>query len=158
MQGVNLLKQEFKAIIKQHENKNAAYVEPPFDINQVFGSKRVKVKATFDGVEYRGSIVNMGGCYMLGITQEIRNKIGKGFGDEIFVTVEKDEEERSVEVPEDFAAEINNNEIAAATFKSLAYTAQKEYVTWITSAKRQETRSDRIAKAVALLSEGKKLR
>jgi hypothetical protein len=157
-EGVSLLKQEFKAIIKQHENKNAAYVEPPFDINQVFGSKRVKVKATFDGVEYRGSIVNMGGCYMLGITQEIRNRIGKGFGDEIFVTVEKDEEERSVEVPEDFATAINNNKTAVTTFQSLAYTAQKEYVTWITSAKRQETRLDRIIKAVALLSEGKKLR
>lgn len=152
------MKQEFKAIIKQHENKNAAYVEPPFDINEVFGSKRVKVKATFDGVEYRGSITSMGGCYMLGLTQEIRNKIEKGFGDEVFVTVEKDVEERSVEVPEDFTAAMNSNELALATFKSLSFTAQKEYVTWITSAKRLETRSERIIKAVALLSEGKKLR
>ena len=152
------MKQEFKAIIKQHENKNASYVEPPFDVNEVFGSKRVKVKATFDGIEYRGSIVSMGGCYMLGLTQEIRNKIGKGFGDEVFVTVEKDEEERSVEVPEDFTAAMNSNETAVATFQSLAYTAKKEYVTWVTSAKRQETRSERITKSVALLAEGKKLR
>jgi hypothetical protein len=155
---VSLLKQEFKAIIKQHENKNAGYVEPPFDVNEVFGSKRVKVKATFDGIEYRGSVVSMGGCYMLGLTQDIRNKIGKGFGDEIFVTLEKDEEERTVDVPADFQASMNNNETAVATYRSLSFTAQKEYVTWITSAKRQETRSERIIKAVALLSEGKKLR
>lgn len=152
------MKQEFKAIIKQHENKNAAYVEPPFNVNEVFGSKRVKVKATFDGVEYRGSIASMGGCYILGLTQEIRNKIEKGFGDEVFVTVEKDLEERSVEVPEDFTTAMNSNELALATFKSLSFTAQKEYVTWVTSAKRLETRSERIIKAVALLSEGKKLR
>lgn len=150
--------QEFKAIIKQHENINGAYVEPPFDVKEVFGSKRVKVRATFDGVEYRGSVVNMGGCYMIGITQEIRNKIGKRFGDEIFVTLEKDEEERSVDVPEDFASAINSNEAAASTFKSLSFTAQKEYVTWITSAKRQATRDEHIIKAVALLSEGKRLR
>lgn len=150
--------QEFKAIIKQHENLNAAYVEPPFDVKEVFGAKRVKVKATFDGLEYRGSVVNMGGCYMLGITQEIRKKLRKDFGDEIFVTLEKDEEERSVELPEDLASAMNSNEAAVSTFKSLSYTAQKEYVTWITSAKREVTREDRITKAVTLLSEGKKLR
>ncbi|MDF2891301.1 MAG: hypothetical protein K0R80_1668 [Clostridia bacterium] len=152
------MKQEFKAIIKQHDNINAAYIEPPFDVKEVFGSKRVKVKATFDGIEYRGSVVNMGGCYMLGLTQEIRSKIGKGFGDEVFVTLEKDVEERTVEVPEDFAAAMNCDETAVSTFKSLSYTAQKEYVTWINSAKREVTRSERILKAVTLLSEGKRLK
>lgn len=146
------------AIIKQHESLNAAYIEPPFDVKEVFGSKRVKVKATFDGVEYRGSVVAMGGCYMLGLTQEIRNKIGKGFGDEVFVTLEKDVEERSVEVPEDFTSAMNCYEIAESTFKSLSFTAQKEYVNWIISAKRESTRSERIIKAVALLSEGKRLK
>lgn len=137
---------------------NAAYIEPPFDVKEIYGSKRVKVKATFDGVEYRGSLVNMGGCYMIGLTQDIRNRIGKGFGDEIFVTLEKDEEERSVDIPDDFAAALKDNEPAATAYQSLSYTARKEYVTWITSAKRPGTRSERIIKAVALLAEGKKLR
>ncbi|PJI07271.1 MULTISPECIES: YdeI/OmpD-associated family protein [Clostridium] len=152
------MKQEFKAIIKQHGDKDAAYVEIPFDVNDVFGSKRVKVKATFNGVEYRGSIVRMSGCYMLGITKEIRNKIGKRFGEEIFITLEKDEEKRVVEVPEDFVAAINKNEIASNTFQSFSYTDKKRYVVWITSAKREATRNERIAKAVTLLSEGKKLK
>ena len=152
------MKKEFKAVIKQHENLNASYIEPPFDVPEVFGAKRVKVKATFDGIEYRGSLVNMGGCYMLGITQEIRNKLGKGFGDEIWVTIEKDEEERTVEVPEDFAAAMNASETAVATFNALPFTARKEYVTWITSAKREATRTDRITKAVDLLSQGKRLK
>lgn len=152
------MKQEFKAIIKQHEDLNAAYVEPPFDVKEVFGSKRVKVIATFDGVDYRGSVVNMGGCYMIGLTQEIRKKIGKDFGDEIFVTLEKDVEERTVEIPEDFQTAMNLNQNALSTFKSLSFTAQKEYVTWITSAKREATRSERVTKAVILLSEGKKLK
>lgn len=155
---MNELKQEFKAIIKQHENKDAAYIEPPFDVNEVFGAKRVKVKATFDGVEYRGSIVRMGGCYMLGLTKEIRNKIGKQFNDEVFVTLEKDEEERSIEIPDDFLKVLNRNDKATTTYQSLSYTAKKEYITWITSAKRQETRLDRIEKSIALLEEGKKLR
>ncbi len=152
------MKQEFKAVIKQHENKNAAYIEPPFDVNEVFGAKRVKVKATFDGIPYRGSIVYMGGCYLLGLTQDIRNKIGKGFGDEIMVTVEKDEEERSVVIPEDFSESMKNYINALSNFEALSFTAQKEYVSWIISAKRPETRLNRIRKAAELLEEGKKLR
>jgi hypothetical protein len=155
---VILLKYEFKTIIKQHESLNAAYIEPPFDIKEVFGAKRVKVKATFDGIEYRGSIVNMGGCIMLGLTKKIRNKIGKSFGDEIFVTLEKDIEERSVELPEDFATAMNKDVKAVEAFKSLSYTAQKEYVSWIATVKHEATRLERTIKSVSLLSEGKRLR
>lgn len=158
MKGANRMKQEFHAIIKQHESMNAAYVEPPFDLQEVFGSKRVKVKATFDGIEYRGSIVYMGGCCMLGLTQDIRNKLGKSFGDEIFVTVEKDEEVRTAELPEDLAAAIGMDAKALETFAALSYTAQKEYVVWITSAKKEATRTERVQKAAQLLKEGRKLR
>lgn len=79
----------FDAVIKQHEGINGAYIELPFDVNEVFGAKRVKVITTFDGVEYRGSIVYMGGCYVLGITQEIRKRIGKSFGSRIIKTIEQ---------------------------------------------------------------------
>lgn len=63
------MKLEFDAVIKQHEGINGGYIEPPFDVYEVFGAKRVKVKATFDGIKYRGSLVRMGGCYMIGITR-----------------------------------------------------------------------------------------
>jgi hypothetical protein len=152
------MKQEFKAVIQQHANMNAAYVEPPFDVEEIFGTKRVKVLATFDGFEYRGSLVNMGGCYMLGLTQEIRKIIGKDFGDTIDVTIEKDEEERIVDIPSDFLEAMKNNSEAQKTYEKLSFTGKKEYVTWITDAKRAETRSDRIEKAIVKLAEGKKLR
>jgi hypothetical protein len=152
------MKQEFKAVIQQHADMNAAYIEPPFDVEEVFGAKRVKVLATFDGLEYRGSLVRMGGCYMLGMTQEIRKKIGKDFGDTIDVTIEKDEEERNVDVPSDLQEAMNNNPEAQKTYDKLSYTGKREYVLWITDAKRAETRADRVEKAIVKLSEGKKLR
>ncbi|MGL5479695.1 MAG: DUF1905 domain-containing protein, partial [Clostridium sp.] len=54
------MKKEFKAQIKKVEGKNASYIEIPFDVEAVYKKKRVKVKAKFDGIEYRGSIVKMG--------------------------------------------------------------------------------------------------
>lgn len=152
------MKREFKAIIQQHESKDAAYVTPPFDIQEVFGAKRVKVKASFDGVDYRGSIVTMAGCVMLGMTKDIRQKINKTFGDEVFVIIEKDEEEREVELPEELVTAFKDNQAAREYFSSLSYSHKREYVLWITSAKKLETRAERIEKTLANLSEGKKFR
>lgn len=84
---------KFNAQIKKLNDKNGAYIEIPFDVEKTYNRKRVKVKATFDGYEYRGSSVRMGGsCYIIGITKEIRKAIGKEPGDTIDVTIEKDEE------------------------------------------------------------------
>lgn len=68
----------------------------PYDIRKEFGKGRVKVKATFDGEPYEGSLVNMGVkngdgsiCYIIGIRKEIREKIGKQAGDMIDVIIEE---------------------------------------------------------------------
>lgn len=86
---------EFEGDILASEiGKGGAYVIFPYDIRQVFGVGRLKVKATFDGVPYEGSIVNMGVkdaagniCYILGIRKDIRKAIGKDIGDRVQVTV-----------------------------------------------------------------------
>lgn len=150
--------QKFTAEIKKHESIDGAYVEIPFDVEAVFGAKRVKVKAWFDGVEYRGSIVRMGGCFMLGLTQALRKEIGKKPGDAVEVIVEKDEEERVIELTEDFSAALEENPAAKEYFQSLSFTHKKEYSQWIASAKRAETRTARIEKALQMLGEKKKLK
>lgn len=152
------MKQEFDAVIKKVDGINGAYIEPPFDVEEVFGAKRVKVVATFDGVSYRGSLVRMGGCYMLGMTQEIRKQIGKEPGDVVAVTIEKDEEERVQDAPIDFLEALRQNDSALATYEKLSYSGKRDYVLWITDAKKEETRKDRIEKSIAKLSEGKKLK
>jgi hypothetical protein len=152
------MKQEFETVIMKVEDINGAYVEPPFDIEKVFGAKRVKVLATFDGVPYRGSIVRMGGCYMLGMTQEIRKQIGKEPGDLVMVTVEKDEKERIPEAPADFVESLVKNDAALATYEKLSFSGKRDYVLWITDAKKEETRKNRIEKSIAMLSEGKKFK
>ena len=86
---------EFKAIIQKTPDQDAAYVAVPFDIKAMFGKGRVKVHASFDGEPYDGSIVNMGVknadgsvCYIIGVRKDIRAKIGKQAGDEVWVTLE----------------------------------------------------------------------
>jgi hypothetical protein len=40
-----------------------AFVEVPFDVEKAFGAKKPKVKATFEGVPYRGILARMGTDY-----------------------------------------------------------------------------------------------
>ena len=78
---------EFDAPIIQNGTMDAAYVEVPYDIKALFGKGRLLVHATFDGVPYDGQIVRMGTpCHIIGIRKEIRQKIGKSFGDRVHVT------------------------------------------------------------------------
>lgn len=39
---------------------DAAYVEIPYDIKEIFGKGRLLVNASFDGVPYSGQVVKMG--------------------------------------------------------------------------------------------------
>ena len=51
---------EYDAILHETPDNGGAYVTFPWDIRKEFGKGRLKVHATFDGIPYDGSIVNMG--------------------------------------------------------------------------------------------------
>lgn len=84
----------FIAEIIKHPDMNASYIRIPFDLKRETGKGRLRVHATFDGVPYDGSIVNMGEknpdgsiCYVLGLPQAIRKQTGKTFGDTVEVVL-----------------------------------------------------------------------
>ena len=85
---------EYDAVIYELPEKGGAYVVFPWNIREEFGKGRVKVHATFDGIPYDGSIVNMGVknedgsiCYILGMLKSIRTQLGKGDGDTVHMVI-----------------------------------------------------------------------
>ncbi|MDD4188751.1 MAG: DUF1905 domain-containing protein [Eubacteriales bacterium] len=91
-------KYEFEAIIKKVNGIDGAYIEFPYDLKTEFGKGRAKVRATFDGEPYEGSIVNMGVknpdgsvCCILGLRKDIRAKIGKEPGDAVRIVISERE-------------------------------------------------------------------
>ena len=146
----------FKAVIES-AGRGGAYVTVPFDVEATFGSKRPKIKATFDGEPYRGTLVRMGTPdHILPILKEIRERIEKGPGDEVRVTIELDTEPREVLVPKDFAEAMNARPDVREYFDQLSFTNRKEYVRWIEGAKKAETRASRIERATTMLDDGKR--
>ncbi len=89
---------EFEAVIRKVPDIDGAYVEFPYDVKAEFGKGRVKVRATFDGCPYDGSIVNMGVknadgsvCHIIGIRKDIREKIGRQPGDTVKIILKERE-------------------------------------------------------------------
>ncbi len=149
---------EFTGVMDAVEGypKNGSVVFP-FDLKETFGKKSVKVKITYDGIEYRGLLKSMGGdCVWCLIRKDIRAQIGKQPGDLVHVTVQEDTEERVVAVPADFQQVMEENPAMKTIFAGFAYTCKKEYINWIEEAKRPETRQNRIVKSVGMILAGKK--
>ena len=63
--------------------------------------------------------------------------------------------DRKLDVPGDLMAALRKNKKALATFKGFNYTNKKDYVEWVTEARRDETRRRRLETAVAWMAEGK---
>jgi hypothetical protein len=154
--GLNMTRKiQFRAMIEDAEG-GGAFVTIPFDVEETFGKKRLKIKATIDGEPYRGTLVRMGSPHhMLLVLKEIREKIGKSFGDEVTVELEEDLEPRQVDVPPDLLQALEANPKAHAYFNRLSYTHQREYVRWVTDAKRDQTHQDRVQRTIEMLMQGK---
>ncbi|MBK7212684.1 MAG: DUF1905 domain-containing protein [Bacteroidales bacterium] len=104
------------------------------------------MKAVFNHtITYRGSLAKMGfDFHVLGITKEIRLQLGITFGDNVNVELMQDTETRQVEIPNDVQKYLDSNPEKAAFFHKLSFTHRKEYMRWIESSKKEETRQRRL--------------
>ena len=120
-----------------------------------FGWK--KVKGTIDGYEIRKyHLMPMGdGKVMLPVKAEIRKEIKKNEGDLVHIILFPDDE--PLEVPEEMLLCLEDEPAALKFFKSLSESEQKFYIQWIYSAKKEETKIDRLAKSINKLAKGMKL-
>jgi hypothetical protein len=130
-------------------------VEIPLDVPELFGAKRAPVRGTVNGAPFRSRVAVYGGRYLLGLNRELREAAGVGGpGDTVTVELELDDEPRTVEVPDDLRAALDDE--LRVLFESLSYTHRREYVRWIEEAKREETRRRRVVRAVELLRAGRR--
>lgn len=141
---------------------NAAWVflPIPLEVQTLFGSKaRVAVKGTLNGAPYRNWLLPNGdGTHSMPVNKELMASAGAGVGDCVDVVLSLDTEPREVSLPEDLQSALRLSSGMEQAFGKLAYSYQREFVEWITGAKKPETRAKRIDKAVELLNAGKRLK
>ena len=148
-------KQIFETLLEKHETMDATGITIPFDVEKVFGAKRVPVKVSINGAENRSTVMRMGGKYMMVVPKKFRDAAGVKAGEMITVEMEKDIEPRIVGVPADLSKALKKAGLQDV-WEKLSYTHQKEYAQAIEEAKREETRERRIEKTIEQLAEKRK--
>jgi hypothetical protein len=150
-------KLEFTAKLQGKKGSSVAWLNAPFDVVKVFGTRaRVPVRGTINGFPFRSSLMPMGGCHGMAVNKTMRDGAGVQAGDTASIVMERDEAERTVKVPPLLKKELAKSKTAQANWKKLSFTNQKEIVLSIAGAIQEETRQRRLAKAMDVLKTGKR--
>jgi hypothetical protein len=145
---------EFRATVVLG-GKTATGIEVPAEIVERLGSGgRPPVVVTLAGHSYRTTVAPRGGASWIPLAAEHREAAGLVAGQEVDVDVVLDTAPRTVDLPDDLAAAMDD--AARAAYDRLAPSHQKEWVRWVEEAKKPETRTARIGKTVEGLRAGRK--
>ncbi|MEU7123508.1 YdeI/OmpD-associated family protein [Streptomyces zaomyceticus] len=124
---------------------------PPEVVEALGGGARPPVTITVNGHSWKSRVALMRGRHLLGLSIANRQAAGVETGEEVEVDLELDTEPRVVVEPPDFARSLDDDPVARAAYDNLSYSRKREHVRAIESAKRPETRRQRIEKAIATL-------
>jgi uncharacterized protein YhdP len=118
------------------------------------GRKTFPVRVSVNGVWLSLRLARMGGENLIGLARGAREQAGLTIGSAYLVEIVADLQPRDVELPEDLARALAEDAQAQAAFETLAYSHRKEFVRWVTEAKRVVTRAQRVAQTVQMLRAG----
>lgn len=144
--------QTFRTILLASGGNNVGIVVPEGVVMAFGRGKRVPVVVTIDGgYRYRNTIGSMGGQFLISFNAQTREATRKGAGEEVEVRLDVDDAPRSVDLPDDLAAELAQDAVAKAAWDKLSYSRQRAHAESITGAKAAATRASRVAKVLAAL-------
>jgi hypothetical protein len=148
--------QRFRAELRSAGDSGGAGFDLPLDVAAALSdAKRPPVTVTINGFEFRTRLAVYGGQPMVGVSKANRAGAGIDIGDAFDVLIAVDTAPREIAVPPDLAEALAEEPAAAGTFDRLSFSHRREYVQWITEAKRPETRARRVADALERLRAGK---
>lgn len=124
---------------------------PPEVVEALGAGKRPAVVVTLDGgYTFRSTVGVMGAQSLVPLSAAHREAAGLSAGDTVEVTLEVDTLPRTVDVPDDLAAALDEAGVRAA-FETLSNSRQRALADPVAEAKAPETRARRVAKAVESL-------
>ncbi len=150
------MSQTFRTTILQ-SGKTACGIRVPPEVVEALGSgKRPKVVVTLNGYTYRYTIAPFAdNVFMIGVSAEHRAASGLRAGDEVQVTLDLDAAPREVVVPPELAVALETDPTAQAFFGGLSYSNKRVFTLSVEGTTNPETKARRVAKAIALMNEGR---
>ncbi len=138
--------------------RTATGLRVPDDVVEALGAgKRPPVQVTVGGHSYRTTVAPMGGAFFVPLAAEHREAAGLTAGQEVDVRIELDTAPRETALPDDLAAALDADPGAKTEFESLDG-ANRYAILWrVHTASTPATRAKRIAAAVEMLREGRRI-
>lgn len=146
--------QPFKTTIAKSGTR--VFIPIPFNPNDVWGVKqRHYITGTVNGLNVRGSLGSDGTQYFLILGAAWRRDCGIDAGTKVDVVLSP-EGPQSENMSADVMDALESEPKAKEFFESLATFYRKNFIRWIESAKKPETRAARIKEMISLLKAGEK--
>ena len=118
---------------------------------------RTSIDGLINGVKFRALLEPDGKKgHWLKIDSELLEASGAKVGTAADFEIEAVEEEPEPEIPDDLLAALEDSPGSRATWEQTTTIARVDWVHWVVSAKKAETRSKRISDACDMLARGKK--
>jgi hypothetical protein len=144
--------ERFEGTLEQHGS--GTLLEVPFDVRAVFGKARAPVRGTVNGHPFRTTVATYGGRYFLGFRRESARPRGSTTAIGSRSCSSSTTSRGRSRCRRSFRRPLAADDAARAAFDGLSYTHRREYVEWVTGAKREETRRARLERAVGMLRDG----
>lgn len=126
-----------------------AYI--PFDVKEVWGSRRVRVRGEMNGFAFRSFLFPTGdGRHFLLVNKSIQKGARVQPGDTAKVRMENDVEERKVSVPPELERELKQSRALRKWFDALSDSIRRDLASRVSKPKSQQAR-DRQAELMAEL-------
>src|SRR6266853_2741854 len=143
---------ELRFDCRLESDQGACFIRVPPEVLATLGQgKRAPVKVTISDYAYRTTIAVYGGKSYIGVRREVQEAAGVTAGQHLTVGLQYDSELRTMDLPEALRAALDADAKAAATFDKLTHTRKKEFVDWVTGAKKAETQERRLKQAIRML-------
>jgi hypothetical protein len=138
------------------EGKGWSFVTMPKSASSQLPARGpVAVEGTIDGSQFRSSAFPDGdGSHTIQVNSGMREGAKVSLGQTIEFSISPTTDAVKVTVPTDLLAALKKSTKAGAQWDTITPKARAVWVAWITSAKKEETRSARTTRTVERLSQG----
>lgn len=130
----------------------------PKDASAILPSRgMMAVEGAINGCPFRATLEPDGhGSHWLRVNRKLREAAGAEAGDIVTLVIAPSREEPEPKVPADLRKALAATPSARALWSDITPTARRDWIQWIASARRPETRVRRVDNACAMLAAGKR--
>jgi len=151
----------FKAkLFRPAEPKNASWtflVLPKAASAKLPTRAMTTVDGTLAGAPFKGTLEPDGdGSHWLKVPKSLREAAGAKAGETVALEIAPSDTQLEPSVPADLRKALAANPAAKSTWTATTTVARRDWVAWMTSGKKAETRDKRLAGAIDMLENGKK--